>query len=167
MPYVKKPVSEKICAHCMATYLPKINHPRYKYCSFACKEAGKRSTEEYKEKHREQSNRYNKVNQDKVRQKHLARYYTNKEYFFAKNVERRAKKNLAHPGWEEELTTLVLDEAVSLRAARKSATGIDWHLDHIIPLRGTDVCGLHVWNNFQVIPALENLRKGNKNSIHD
>ena len=67
----------------------------------------------------------------------------------------------------DELTDFVAKEAHALRTLRNKHTGFEWHVDHIIPLKGVDVCGLHIWSNLAVIPKLDNLRKGNKYSLHD
>lgn len=61
---------------------------------------------------------------------------------------------------DDELTKLVTFEAHDLRKRRNKATGIEWHVDHIVPLNGKTVSGLHIWSNIQVIPKQMNLRKG-------
>lgn len=67
--------------------------------------------------------------------------------------------------FQDELTVLVTKEAHDLRKRRNILTGFDWHVDHIAPLKGKTICGLHIWSNLQVIPKVINLKKGNKEMI--
>jgi hypothetical protein len=88
----------------------------------------------------------------------------NKDKIQANAALRRAKKMLATPSW---LTTRQWEDinlAYSVSNELKLTTGITYHVDHIIPLRGKNVCGLHVPWNLQAIPAVENLKKGTKHS---
>lgn len=65
---------------------------------------------------------------------------------------RRANKISATPAW--------VDLAALRDIYDKCPPG--HHVDHIIPLKGKNVCGLHVPHNLQYLPALENIKKGNK-----
>lgn len=71
--------------------------------------------------------------------------------------KRRLRK--ATPPWSNRF---LLEEAYQLAKLRTEVTGIPWHVDHVIPLRGEDVCGLHVETNLAVVPAVVNIRKGNR-----
>lgn len=72
---------------------------------------------------------------------------------------RRAAKLKRTPAWADlDAIRAIYGEA---RQMTKN-TGVQHHVDHIIPLKGTTVCGLHVQNNLQIITATENMKKHNK-----
>lgn len=79
----------------------------------------------------------------------------------AYNVKRYAAKLKRTPAW---LTDFDLDQIrclYQLAAMRSRESDQRWHVDHIIPLQGEFVSGLHVPSNLRVIPAVENNRKYN------
>jgi len=70
---------------------------------------------------------------------------------------RRARSKQARPKWVEG-TAL---REVYVEARRRTVeTGVQYHVDHIVPLKGKAVCGLHVPWNLQVLTAKENIEKG-------
>lgn len=72
---------------------------------------------------------------------------------------RRARKLQAMPSWADiDKITLVYKKAKWL----ESITGLKYHVDHVIPLKGKNVCGLHIWENLQILEASINLSKSNK-----
>ena len=77
----------------------------------------------------------------------------------AKSSRRRAAQIKATPSWANQSAI----KAIYTEAARLTqTTGIPHHVDHIYPLRGLTVCGLHVEHNLQILTKAQNLRKLNK-----
>jgi hypothetical protein len=77
-------------------------------------------------------------------------------------AKRRAAVDQQLPEWADlEAIKAVYQQAREIT----KLTGVQHHVDHIIPLTGKTVSGLHVHNNLQVIPARENLRKHNRYEV--
>ncbi len=70
----------------------------------------------------------------------------------ARQQKREALKRQALPGW--------VDTPAILKFYLACPPG--HHVDHVVPLRGKLVSGLHVLENLQYLPASENISKGNR-----
>jgi len=86
----------------------------------------------------------------------------NRAKFNERNAKRRSFKLQRTPSWLTQDHYKAISEFYIEAKVREKETGIKFHVDHIIPLLGETVCGLHVPWNLQVITAYDNLVKGNR-----
>jgi len=79
-------------------------------------------------------------------------------------AKRRARKLNATPPWANIKTIQNIYKECYIITLNAKAAGcsMGFQVDHIIPLQGENVCGLHVENNLQIITEFENASKHNK-----
>lgn len=81
----------------------------------------------------------------------------NSEYHHTRKAIRRAMCR-KWPLTEEQLE--YIRGLYRLAKTYRMITGEPWEVDHIIPLNGKTVCGLHVPWNLEVVPKVYNQKKG-------
>jgi hypothetical protein len=106
---------------------------------------------DYNEKHRAGLSVYQKYYQQR-----------NKAKICAISSKRRAAKLNATPKWLTKEQLQEIQDFYEIAAAFKLYTGQEYQVDHIIPLQSSEVCGLHVPWNLQILTAKENIIKSNK-----
>jgi len=131
-----------------------------------CKNCVKRQQQQYKDANRDRISAYQNQRYQKNRAEILKRNETWRLANMAKQVARvtryKQRRRNAAPHW------LTGEDNARILAKYKEATwmtassGIKHHVDHIVPLQGKTVCGLHVPWNLRVIPARENQKKFNR-----
>lgn len=95
---------------------------------------------------------YYEANRERAAQRQKEYDKRNLSAKLARNMARRADKQSRIPAWADT-------EAINL-FYRNCPDG--FHVDHIVPLKGENVSGLHVIENLQYLTARENLQKGNR-----
>lgn len=85
-----------------------------------------------------------------------------KEYDASTDPRRRREIRIkcATPKWADR--KLIEEVYIERDRLKKLYPDLDYHVDHIVPLQGETVCGLHVPENLRVITAQSNLSKNNK-----
>lgn len=143
------------------------NKSRYDGLQGYCKNCKCLRDRQYDAEHRDKINgaaRQRRSNGDS-RQAHLDAL----KKYRAKNQPIRTKLQMARksaklkrtPAWLTDADLERIKCLYQLAAMRNCESGQSWHVDHIIPLQGEFVSGLHMPSNLRVIPALENMRKSN------
>ena len=154
----RKANPERTKAHKAKARLRIANTPELKAKKNASDAAYRRANKEkctatirqWREKNRALSNSY--VRKAKAK---------NPSIVLANTVKRRLVKIHRTPIWLTPDDHWMIEQAYELAALRTKLFGFAWHVDHIIPLQGKLVSGLHTPYNLQVIPGAENVRKLN------
>lgn len=106
-----------------------------------------------KERHRELQRNWEHENQqfrNEYKRYLLPKYRTRMNF---NENKRRANKLKAIPKWAN------LDK---IKAIYVEASNLGMSVDHIVPLQSEFVCGLHVENNLEIIPLIDNMSKNNR-----
>jgi hypothetical protein len=141
----------------------------------------KNYSKEYYQKNKEvkleKCKNWHKNNPDKVAVKHKKWASKNKEHLknynhsyaqenpekiTAKEAKRRAAKLQATPKWLTEEDFAKIREVYKEAKRLEKLDGIKRHVDHYYPLQGKTVCGLHIYENLQILTESENCSKNNK-----
>jgi hypothetical protein len=85
----------------------------------------------------------------------------------ARTARRYASRKKATPSWIKESPEYMwmIEEAYELARLRTKLFDVQWEVDHIVPLRGNKVSGLHVPWNLRVVTHKENRVKSNSYEV--
>ena len=129
----------------------KYGHKGLRYTrNHTCLECNRKYTEQHQrkipERRRELRKAYRKRYPEKIKASH---------------ARHRAEKLKRLPKWITKEDIRVMKEFYAEATRKTLATGVKYQVDHIIPLKGEIVSGLHVPSNLQIITATENMQKYN------
>jgi len=134
---IKRKAKTWVCSGCDKEK-PKADFPKVGNKCYSCK---RESTREYRKKNPGSAARSNSMRKSAVR--------------------------TATPKWLSKEQKREIDQIYTERWYKTWETGVEHHVDHIIPIKGKNVCGLNVPWNLRVVTAKENLSKNNRFSEKD
>ena len=160
---------EKVCSKCKTTKEFSLFH-KHKGQPHGlarwCKDCAKaNSRKHYKTldpvERLDKKRKWQAENREKVNSYNNEWRKSNPEKHAARQAMRRASKNQATPLWLSDPQKAHIKRTYQLARLMQDITGEEYHVDHIIPLKGDNICGLHVPLNLQVLRADLNLKKSN------
>jgi 5-methylcytosine-specific restriction endonuclease McrA len=152
------------CLDCLKVEWEKGNETRAEYFKqYNQSEAGQKAKAEYYERNKEIIKLKAMTRSNEQRQQYRKAWkQTHPEEVKASTKHRRDKHKQATPDWltpehKRQIRQMYVDAMTATKI-----TGTAYVVDHIVPLRGENVCGLHVPWNLQIMSRAENLKKSNK-----
>jgi len=167
MSYSEK--SEKVCNKCLSTkpigdFSKNKAKPdgRSLYCKACVSRKNKESYEKHKSVRLEKAQIYRDRNSGRIKQ-YLRDYQKDNLHKYAAYAAFRNKRMAeATPNWLTDAQRKEMEGVYQKARVLTKETGVKHEVDHIVPVRGDSVCGLHVPWNLQVLPKSENIAKGNR-----
>ncbi len=162
-----------ICKKCVSAYNSKRYRINKKYINFITakyqKDNRKRCTElaanwriNNPDKVKVSKKRWVKENPSKVAQISERYRSSNSGKINARNAKYQLAKIQRTPKWLTLEDCRRMERKYEMASLMSDFLGVDLHVDHIIPLQGELVSGLHVPENLQILLASDNLGKSNK-----
>ena len=158
------------CKSCKSIDLFNSNKSRKDGLADECRDCKRQQDKNYAARHREEAKKraFDWYHSNKERIKEKRSIYgsnwkrLNKDKNCANSNRYRARKLNATPVWLTEEQHRQIESFYWLAKLQNELTDECYHVDHIIPLKGKTVCGLHVPWNLQILAAKDNLSKSNK-----
>jgi hypothetical protein len=158
----KKDKIELKCAHCGDSFFTFPSHEaRRKYCSTKCvfESAAHRQLRSVNAS-AERNPRWKGGASIKAVSEAGNSYWRQQPHLETEKVVRRKRaKDKATPAWAD---IELMQDLYALARALTEGSGIQFHVDHQVPLTSPLVCGLHNEFNLRPIPAGDNLTKHNR-----
>ena len=114
------------------------------------------------EKKVEYAKKWEKLNKVASNESSIAWQKRNRDKTASICAKRRAAKLLRTPKWLTEQDWHKIKDFYKEANRLTKLTGIKYEVDHILPLQGKHVSGLHHPDNLQILTKHDNLSKGNK-----
>jgi len=152
------------CVECLRVEWEKSNETRTDYFkTYNQSEVGKENKRKYYERNRDTviARANARPLEEKKFWKKLHKQ-NNPEYYNVLTSLRRRRHREATPKWLTKKQRNEIKELYKIAVTMTKTTGEKYVVDHIVPLHGETVCGLHVPWNLRVITQEENLTKSNK-----
>lgn len=162
-------VNYKVCTKCqvnLSTTEFNRNSATKDNLQCRCRECQSKLNSEWKKNNKERRYELNRKwvakNRGAVRRISQVYYEKHREDELARSAQKRVKRNLSRPSSLTAEQEQQIKDFYWLAKDLTAVSGETYHVDHIVPLQGKNVCGLHVPWNLQVLPADINLSKGNR-----